>query len=158
MFRQIQEAYEIIGNETNRKHYDYQYNNSQNLELKISYFSSDKQSFSNDELITFNWKVMNADKITIQPFGIVEAMGEKTFKLKKCERKFITIELIATNSLINKTISQKITLENITFKRLKPKITKQENSKSKYDTLLEYLVYIFVIGSPIIVLVILRFL
>ena len=93
-FKEIQEAYEILVDSSKRVKYDdlkfnssstRQTNNGVNFNPDIEYFKSDKQTFEFDEEITFSWKTINADKVILKPFGIVQPIGQKTYKIM-CER------------------------------------------------------------------------
>lgn len=90
-FKEIQEAYETLVDSSKRKSYDsLKYNNSTfnqansgfNFNPDIEYFKSSNQTFEYDEEITFSWKTINADKVILKPFGVVQLIGQKTYKIK----------------------------------------------------------------------------
>lgn len=148
MFKQIQEAYETLGNSQSRNEYDRksfnktysqsQNNNQSNFEPVIEYFKTDKTLFYSGDEITFEWKTYNADLIEIKPFGIVSANGNKTFKLNNINRQFLTVELKATNTNISIYASKQITLENKLFRDAKTQSTHKSGFSSTYQNSTSY--------------------
>jgi curved DNA-binding protein CbpA len=125
-FKEIQEAYEILGDNEKRKAYDtqttnpkQQYNpNSHNFSPEIEFFRADKAAFEYDEEITFSWKTINANQVVLKPFGTVSPIGQKTYKLKDFKNKTIQVELIAENTHINRQTTAALTLANKTYQEL----------------------------------------
>ena len=110
-FKEIKEAYETLVDSSKRKTYDdqkrrgsskKQNNSGSNFNPEIEYFKSNKQTFEFDEEVTFSWKTINADKVLLKPFGLVQPIGQKTYKIKDFKNKTLTFELIAENSNINR--------------------------------------------------------
>lgn len=128
MFKQIQEAYEILSNPNKKDKYDRQFNNKNHnsnyeqksskenhfnlINPKIEYFNSNTKSFSNGSEITFKWKVINADIIELVPFGNISLQGQKTYKLKNFKNNFLNVRLKATNTKSGKSIYKDILLFN----------------------------------------------
>ena len=142
-FKEIQEAYETLSDSKKRTSYDNNFsngkpeektNNGYNFDPVIEYFRANKASFEFDEEITFSWKTINSDKVYIKPFGAVQPIGQKTYKLKDFKNSVLTFELVAENSNINIYIRQSITLNNKTFQELyiyfKQIFENENNSKS----------------------------
>jgi hypothetical protein len=74
--------------------------------------------FEFEEAITFSWKTVNADKVTLKPFGSVPPIGQKTYKIKDFKTPSIAIELIAENSNIERSIKSCLNLKNKTYQDL----------------------------------------
>jgi curved DNA-binding protein CbpA len=126
-FKEIQEAYETLVDILKRKEYDNRKNNSSlhrqsnsgiNFNPDIEYFKSNKESFEYDEEVTFSWKTINADKVNLKPFGVVQPIGQKTYKIKDFKNTSLTFELIAENSNIGRQVKSSLTLSNKTYKAL----------------------------------------
>lgn len=144
-FKEIQEANETLSDLKKRTIYDNNFsngkpeektNNGYNFDPVIEYFRANKASFEFDEEITFSWKTINSDKVIIKPFGAVQPIGQKTYKLKDFKNSVLTFELIAENSNINRYTRQYITLNNKTFQELyiyfKQIFKNENNSKGNY--------------------------
>ena len=126
-FKEIQEAYEMLIDNTKRNSYDnlksnnsttQQPNNGGNFTPEIEYFKSNKMYFEFEEAITFSWKTINADKVTLKPFGAVPPIEQKTYKIKDFKTSSITIELIAENSNIGRNVKSTLRLKNKTYQDL----------------------------------------
>jgi curved DNA-binding protein CbpA len=126
-FKEIQEAYETLIDTTKRQKYDShgkfssyreQNNSGAYFNPDIEYFKSNKNSFEYNEEISFSWKTINADKVILNPFGIVQPIGQKTYRIKDFKHKSVTFELIAENSNIGRQIKSSLTLTNRTYKEL----------------------------------------
>jgi curved DNA-binding protein CbpA len=125
-FKDIQEAYEVLGDDLKRRKYDESLNKGQNSEdaqgsnfvPEIDFFVTDKREFEYDQEIKFSWRTINADDVTIIPFGKVEPIGSKTYKLKNFKSEFLTFELDAKNSLIGRSVKKALKIENRTYKEL----------------------------------------
>jgi len=141
-FKEIQEAYETLIDNTKRNRYDnlktnsattQPPNNSGNFTPEIEYYKSNKMHFEFDEAITFSWKTINADKVTLKPFGAVPPIGQKTYKIKDFKNPSIVTELIAENSNIGRSIKSSLTLKNKTYQDLYLHFKKEievENSRA----------------------------
>lgn len=81
----------------------------------MKFFKTDKNEFEYDEEITFKWKTINADKVSIRPFGQVNPIGEKTYKIKDYKNPYLKFEITAENSIIEKKASETLVLYNITY-------------------------------------------
>lgn len=128
-FKEVLEAYEILSEPYKRQEYDRKRNgyssttrqphNGTNFSPEIDFFTSSKSSFEYDEGITFSWKTINADKVSISPFGIVQPIGSKTYKIKDFKNSKLTFEIVAQNSLIGRQTKKTLTLRNETYAQLK---------------------------------------
>lgn len=126
-FKEIQEAYETLVDVSKRKSYDHlkfkssstqKPNTGVNFNPDIEYFVVNKQTFKYDEEITFSWKTINSDKVTLKPFGSVLPIGEKTYKIKNFKNSTLNFELIAENTNIGRYTKQSLTLKNKTYDEL----------------------------------------
>jgi curved DNA-binding protein CbpA len=163
-FKEIQEAYEILSNDTKRKNFDFKLNNnssqenrydSSNFNPEIEYFKTNRSNFEINDEITFSWRTINANKVTLKPFGAVQAIGEKTYKIKDIKNSNLTFEIIAENSNINKQIKSSITLSNKTYNSkakeiLFPKKKKQE-TRSFIKKSIEYVIIFISVVIAIII-------
>lgn len=124
MFIRIRQAYECLSNPINRKKYDAIYksennfnNNSKNyFEPVIENFSCNKKDFYCGDEIIFRWSCFNADNVVLKPFGSDSISGSKIYKINNFNQEFFIAELIATNTLIGKSKSMSIKLENSLYK------------------------------------------
>lgn len=160
-FKEIQEAYENLSDNTKRKLYD-DYRRTKSFETfndnqikvtpQIEFFKSDKNYFEFDKEITFTWRTNNADKVLLEPFGYVQSTGSKTYKIKDAKNPYLKFELIAENTKIRKYIKSSITLRNKTYHELYRNIRNEEiNSdiesiNNKSLTLFDILGIIFIIS------------
>jgi len=120
-FKEILEAYEVLGNPVKRSKYDQKkshpnensYNNS--LEPKIEFFKSNKNIVEFNEEITFYWETLYSDKVTLRPLGLVGAFGEKTVRNMDLKKSKLTFKLIAENTIINKQIQSTLTITNKSY-------------------------------------------
>lgn len=139
-FRDIQEAYETLSDEKRRNEYDseleYENNNKSNrfnFNPEIEFFRTNVNEFEYDKEITFLWKTINADIVLIKPFGRVEPIGQRTYKIKEFKIQYLKFELIAKNSNIDRETRSSVTLENKTYNKLykyfKDKIHQDEAEK-----------------------------
>jgi hypothetical protein len=117
-FREIQEAYEMLNEAEKRKIYDenlaHQLKSYRpNLPPYIKTFSANKIRVQKGEQVTINWHTNNADVVKILPFGLEKNYGERTFKIKEFKDGKFQLLLHATNTLLNKTVVQGITITEI---------------------------------------------
>lgn len=126
-FKEIQEAYEMLGSPARREQYDAQLYASHRPPEKstsfstqppvIRHFDSSKHSIQEGELITITWQVQNADSVHIAPLGLVETVGTKTIRLPNLAGKpLIKLTLTATNTFVQKTAERQIIIQNKTFR------------------------------------------
>jgi curved DNA-binding protein CbpA len=152
-FKDIQEAYETLVVENNRKQYDLlrsrnNYSSQEshpNFEPFIEYFKVNKSALEFGDEVTFAWKTINANKVTISPFGQVSSIGEKTYKINNFRNKQLVFELVAQNSNINREVKSSLVLHNKTYDELYNSFrkefevefkTKEAELKNKYAELL----------------------
>src|SRR5690606_35865453 len=76
---------------------------------------------------------INADIVSIKPFGKVQPIGGRTYKIKNFKDEKITFVLTAENSFIGRKIQYTLTLDNKTYADLFEQISK----KIKNNELLE---------------------
>lgn len=145
-FKEIQEAYETLIDNTKRYNYDNLKPNSSNTQPtnhggnftpEIEYFKSNKMYFEFDEAITFSWKTINADKVILKPFGSVPPIGQKIYKIKDFKTSSVVIELIAENSNIGRSIKASLILKNKTYQDLYSNFKKDfetENSRANANS------------------------
>ena len=113
-FKNLQEAWEVLGNEFSRNNYDYEKFGGKNKndvhKPEIISFKVNQLNFDlNDELI-FTWETKNADVITLQPFGTVPAAGTKKYRIKAIRSAILHFELAAENSKTEHLETSLITL------------------------------------------------
>lgn len=115
-FREIQEAYETLIDTERRRIYDQNFGQlirSQKSVLppKIKNFHASSVRAEKDSEITIYWQTYDADLVKITPFGLEKSQGERTFRIKEFDKdgKFQII-LHATNTFLNKTVVQGITI------------------------------------------------
>jgi curved DNA-binding protein CbpA len=145
-FKEIQEAYEVLIDETKRNNYNNnksdtseQNNNKANFIPYIEFFKTNVLYFEYDEEITFSWKSINSDKVFLKPFGFVQPIGQRIYKIKNFKDPSLTFELIAENSSIGKVAKSTLVLKNKTYQDLydhfKMLITKEnsQNSSNSYN-------------------------
>ena len=143
MFKKIQEAYEVLGNAAQRKNYDLQLaknTNKQQTTAKnnfvpvIEIFTVNPPQVYSGEVITVSWKVFNADKITINLIGEVEAQGEATIRLNNLNaNEFAEIKITATNTHINKATEKVIQVANKTYLEIKEKVKREMEIKKEQN-------------------------
>jgi hypothetical protein len=126
-FIEIKEAYETLIDSSKRMIYDdlknigsnsRQNNSGTNFNPDIEYFKSNKTAFEYDEEVTFSWKTINADKVFFKPFGAVQPIGQKIYKIKDFKNPELTFELIAENTNIDRLTKSSLILINKTYYEL----------------------------------------
>jgi curved DNA-binding protein CbpA len=147
-FKDINEAYEILSNLNLREKYDNaRRNNSSskphqqgvNFTPEIEFFSCDKKEFEYDEEITFSWRTINANRVSIKPFGPVEPIGKRTYRIKNFKNQSLEFELIAENTNISRITQKSLKLKNRTYEELFEYFKSQTTEKKhKQDFNYEY--------------------
>ena len=112
-FREVQEAYDILGDSEKRRIYDENLAHQQRSYRPasppyIKTFSANKIRVQKGEEVIINWQTNNADIVKILPFGLEKGYGERTFKISEFKEGKFQILLHATNSLLNKTVVRSI--------------------------------------------------
>jgi curved DNA-binding protein CbpA len=139
-FKDINEAYVILSDITKRSHYDKTHSqceesNVSNFVPSIDFFKANKDSFEYDEPITFSWRTINSNKVTLKPFGEVSPIGQKTYLIKNFKNKTLTFSLIAENINIEKEVSSSIEIRNRTFEEFYSLVRKDiELEKLRIDS------------------------
>lgn len=105
-FKDIHEAYELLVDDLSRKQYDKLrnknnniFNNYENQTPQIVFFKANKREIRTGEVVTFLWATKYANIVEIRPLGLVEAMGEKTFRINNVEGGDFVAQLMLTNTL-----------------------------------------------------------
>lgn len=161
-FREVQEAYETLINQTSRELYDQNFSlpklqTRNNLPPYIKTFSANKIRVKKGEEIIINWQTQNADVVKILPFGLEKSYGERVFKINEFVEGKFQILLHATNSLTQKTIVKGITITEVfendrqkykaeeLFKPQKPKHNNFSGSPKIFKILLAVFILIIII-------------
>lgn len=117
-FREIKEAYEVLGKEDSRTFYDANSSRSEssyrsNLPAAIKSFTSNKIRAQMGEEVILKWNTNNADIVKLLPFGLEKAFGERAFKITSFVDGKFQIILHAHNSLTGNTAVQAVTITQI---------------------------------------------
>ncbi len=117
-FREVQEAYDTLSIAESRRLYDSSMERApQNRRTSaapvIHNFTSSKVRARKGDEVVLNWQTANADMVKILPFGLEQANGEKTFKITEFKDGQFHVVLQATNTLINKSTVQGISIKEL---------------------------------------------
>lgn len=108
MFKNINEAYEVLSNEKSRSSYDLQRSRPSRKRIKIDrspqiiLFSVDREVVNLGEPIILSWKVKNATKVYLTGInGALPISGSKTIlvKSKRTQNVKITLTAVGSNGL-----------------------------------------------------------
>lgn len=117
-FQEVQEAYETLVDADSRAAYNKAFDagpksTRNNLPPFIKTFSSNKIRARKGDEVILNWQTGNADLVKILPFGLEKPYGERTFRITEFKNGQFHVVLQATNTLINKSVVQGITITEI---------------------------------------------
>lgn len=127
LFKQIHEAYEILGDPEKRKEFDVWLAKHDRGELEdpipkenpqiplINLFVVDKKPSRWGDLIIIRWQTRNADQVALAPFGMVEAAGVKKYRFKNNESSSYHLILSACNSISGFKKTEQIEVENSNY-------------------------------------------
>ncbi|MDQ0477809.1 MULTISPECIES: DnaJ domain-containing protein [Chryseobacterium] len=117
-FMEIKEAYEMLIDAEKRRIYDDNLSHQQrsyrpNLPPSIKFFSANKVRVQKGEEVIISWQTQNADIVKVLPFGLQKGYGEKVIRITEFQDGKFQLLLHVTNSLLNKTVVQGITITEI---------------------------------------------
>lgn len=117
-FREIQEAYDTLSDPDKRSIYNSEFS-GQRVQVRsssppvVKTFTSTKIHAVKGDEVTVKWNTSHADIVKVLPFGLEKSYGERTFKITEFKDGKFVIILHATNSFINQTVVQGITVMEI---------------------------------------------
>jgi len=153
-FKEIQEAYEVLGNVTKRGAYNFdrtkynskrQYQSSTKAQVKkpqIISFDATKYNVGTDESVTIFWATVNCTKIKITHLkGELPLSGKRTIKFRSKETKDVHINIEAFGSG-DTTVKETISISYFFKKKQKEKeektvIEEKANEPSKKEKIIE---------------------
>ena len=117
-FIEIKEAYEMLIDAEKRRIYDDNLSHEQrsyrpNLPPTIKSFSVNKIRVQKGEEVIITWQTQNADIVKVLPFGLQKGYGEKVIRITEFQDGKFQLLLHVTNSLLNKTVVQGLTITEI---------------------------------------------
>ena len=163
-FMEIKEAYEMLVDAEKRRIYDDNLSQVQrsyrpNLPPVIKSFSVNKVRVQKGEEVIITWQTQNADIVKILPFGLQKGYGEKAIRITEFQEGKFQLLLHVTNSLLNKTVVQALTITEIfenkreEFRNDVENLFKPENPKlDNPQGIHRYLkIFLFVVFTAIII-------
>lgn len=149
-FIRVKEAYDVLRDEERRRAYDttrtvfrgssviYQSTNArQQVRVPVIYsFTSELPYFFEGDIINLNWNCGYADTIRILPFGYVTSLsGKSSYRINNYKKRYLAVELIASDSKSGRRVSQRIILENGLYRKFTE--SEQRASEGIYSALEE---------------------
>lgn len=137
-YRRILEAHNVLSNAERRSRYDENYKFEEFLLDKkekvkedsedpfIEYFKTNKKVMETGEKIILSWKILNADDITLIPFGKTEAIGSKIIHYEDFAQNKIHFRLQVRNTSLKKEISKDLCIDRV-VEESKPKVPVEKN-------------------------------
>lgn len=133
MFIQVKEAYDVLEDESKRTAYDSGSSASSNYDSVFYQSATKRQSinapiiysfvselpyFFEGDVLMFSWDCRYADTIQILPFGFVDSLtGKVNYRINNYRKRYLPVELIATDSKSGKRVSKRIILENGLYRK-----------------------------------------
>ena len=121
-FKEINEAYQVLGNIEERKKYDKQNSKTEkvqdeNIQIKpeILLFKANYKDPTNSHHVSFSWRTKNADRVSIYGFGEVPVSAENGYKVQRFFNKVKYVELIAENTHTGRQVKSVIKIKDIPF-------------------------------------------
>ncbi|MDR0229806.1 MAG: DnaJ domain-containing protein [Flavobacteriaceae bacterium] len=154
LLMEVQKAYEVLGNEVERRKYDssllynVQYERKENTERRepvydqpiIKEFSCDQTYFFNGDELVLSWTCENVDYISISSCGyMTELKGAIRYKIKNVEARHLVFEIKARNSQSGQTITSQVSIENGKYKDFSNYTEKDELVNKVYQSELPWL-------------------
>lgn len=117
-FMEIKEAYEMLIDAEKRRIYDDNLSHQErsyrpNLPPAIKSFTVNKVRVQKGEEVIVSWQTQNADIVKVLPFGLQKGYGEKIIRITEFQDGKFQLLLHVTNSLLNKTVVQGLTITEI---------------------------------------------
>jgi len=139
-FKEIQEAYAVLGKPEKRAQYDrsrmpVEQRRSMDMNRPIiQNFSISKNQIYTGDLVTLTWKVIHADKVHISVLGDVLTQGTKTIRLKQLgDAPALVIKLQAANSNTQQTVEKQLIVKNKEAKKNLQLLLQQDKTIQEVD-------------------------